>query len=297
MASDKKQSIAGIVVECLKRHGVDVMFSQSLPSAVLLAAEDHGITQFMYRTENAGAAMADGYARISGKVGVVSAQNGPAATLLVPGLAEALKVSVPVVALVQDVVRSQTDRNAFQEFDHVALFQSCTKWVRRVSEASRIVDYIDMAFAVAGSGRPGPVALILPADLLLEEMPGPETRTSNLGHYPLERNVADPSRVAEAAELLAAARHPLIVAGGGVHLSSACAELEALQRDAHLPVMTTVMGKGAVDERHALSIGVTGYALGKLSPTRYMRDIIEQADVILLVGTRTNQNGTDSWAL
>jgi acetolactate synthase-1/2/3 large subunit len=297
MSAIEKQSIAEVVVDSLLRHGVEVMFSQSLPSAVLLAAEDRNITQFMYRTENAGSAMADGYARVSGKVGVVSAQNGPAATLLVPGLAEALKVSVPVVALVQDVVRTQTDRNAFQELDHIALFQSCTKWVRRVSEASRVVDYIDMAFANAASGRPGPVALILPADLLLEKIARPQRRKANLGHYPLDRTVADPVRIVEAADLLATAKNPLLLAGGGVHLSGACLEVAAFQHEAHMPVMTTVMGKGVVDERHPLSIGVTGYALGKLSPTRYMRPIIEQADVILLVGTRTNQNGTDSWAL
>src|ERR1700677_2758716 len=113
------------------------MFAQSLPSAVLLAAEDAGIQQYSYRTENAGTAMADGYARVSGKVGVVTAQNGPAATLLVPGLAEALKASIPLVALVQDVNRDQADRNAFQELDHIALFQSCTKWVRKVSDPKR----------------------------------------------------------------------------------------------------------------------------------------------------------------
>jgi len=297
MSSSEMQTVAEAVVDSLKRHGVEVIFAQSLPSAIMLAAEDRNVTQFMYRTENAGTAMADGYARISGKVGVVAAQNGPAATLLVPGLAEALKVSVPVVALVQDVVRAQTDRNAFQELDHLALFQGCTKWVRRVTEASRVVDYIDMAFGIAASGRPGPVALILPADLLLEEIPVAETRKANLGHFPLDRTVADPARIDEAVDILAAAKNPLLVAGGGVHLSSACEEVAELQSDAYLPVMTTVMGKGAVDERHPLSIGVTGYAQGRLSPTRYMREIIDEADAILLVGSRTNQNGTDSWAL
>jgi acetolactate synthase-1/2/3 large subunit len=297
LPENDKQTVAEVIVDALVRHGVEVMFSQSLPSAVLLAAEDRHIEQFMYRTENAGTAMADGYARITGKVGVVSAQNGPAAALLVPGLSEALKASVPVVALVQDVVRTQADRNAFQELDHIDLFQSCTKWVRRVTEASRVVDYIDMAFANAAGGRPGPVALILPADLLLEEIPVPKARKANLGYFPLDRSVADPARIEEAAELLACAKNPLLVAGGGVHLSAACEQVAALQNDAHLPVMTTVMGKGVVDERHPLSMGVTGYAMGKLSPTRYLRPIIEQADVILLVGTRTNQNGTDSWAL
>lgn len=297
MSANKKQTVADIVVDCLLRHGVEVMFSQSLPSAVLLAAERRNITQFMYRTENAGTVMADGYARTSGKVGVVSAQNGPAATLLVPGLAEALKVSVPVVAIVQDVVRTLTDRNAFQEFDHITLFQSCTKWARRVTEASRVVDYIDMAFANAASGRPGPVALILPADMLLEEIAPPVQRSSNLGNFPLDRSVADPTRIDAAVELLAAASNPVLLAGGGVHLSAASEVVAAIQSDTHIPVMTTVMGKGVVDERHPLSIGVTGYAMGKLSPTRYMLPIVQRADVILMVGTRTNQNGTDSWQL
>lgn len=292
-----QQSVAQLVADALHRHGVDVMFSQCLPSAVLLSAEDINIKHFSYRTENAGTAMADGYARMTGKVSVVSSQNGPAATLLVPGLAEALKASVPIVALVQEVNRCETDRNAFQEYDHVALLQGCTKWVRRVTEPTRVADYIDMAFAVAASGRPGPVALLLPADLLLEQLDVPTGRHANLGHFPLDRMVADPVRLDEAADLLAAARHPLIVAGGGVHLSGACEQLAALQNDCHIAVMTTVMGKGAVDERHPLSIGVTGYAQGKLSPTRYMQPLIDEADVILLVGSRTNQNGTDSWKL
>ncbi len=293
----KRLSVAQVIADSLARHGVEVMFSQCLPSALLLAAEDIKIQHFMYRTENAGTAMADGYARMTGKVGVVTAQNGPAATLLVPGLAEALKVSVPIVALVQDVNRLEADRNAFQEYDHIALFQGCTKWVRRVTEASRVVDYLDMAFATAASGRPGPVALMLPADLLIEQIDYVPQRSANLGNFPLDRAQANPAKIDEAAQWLIGAKHPIIVAGGGVHLSGACEEVAAIQAECHIPVMTTVMGKGAVDESYPLSIGVTGYALGKFSPGRYMKPIIDEADVILLVGTRTNQNGTDSWKL
>src|SRR5262245_44287628 len=134
-------TVAQAVAACLKRHEVEIVFGQSIPTTVLLAAEDIGLRQFAYRTENAGGAMADGFARISHRVGVVTAQNGPAATLLVPPLAEALKSSIPVVALVQDVDRRTADRNAFQEFDHTALFQSCTKWVRRLPDAGRVEDY------------------------------------------------------------------------------------------------------------------------------------------------------------
>ena len=290
-----RRTVAQTIATCLVRHGIRSVFSQSLPSAVALALEELGVTQIAYRTENAGAAMADGFARVAGRAAVVTAQNGPAATLLVPGLAEALKASIPVIALVQEVNRAQADRNAFQELDHFALFSGVAKWIRRPIEPSRITDYVDLAFATATGGRPGPVVLLLPADLLLEEAPAQSSRGADLGAFPLDRFLPDVEKLDAAAVLLAKAKKPLIVAGGGVHISGAASALAELQEKAHLPVLTTVMGKGAVDENHPLSLGVAGYALGRLSPVRHMRSLVQEADVILLVGTRTNQNGTDSW--
>ena len=186
---------AHTMAAALRRHGVEVIFGQSIPSPLFLVAPDFGIRQIGYRTENAGAAMADAYARVSHKVAVVTAQNGPAATLLVPGLAEALKASVPIVAIVQDVQRRQTDRNAFQELDHLDLFKGCAKWIRRVTEAERIDDYVDMAFTAAASGRPGPAVLLVPADLFADRprIAAPR-RVAALGHFPLDRSVADPGR-------------------------------------------------------------------------------------------------------
>lgn len=287
---------AHAVVRALKRHGVETIFGQSLPSMVHLVAEKQGIRQIAYRTENAGGYMADAYARVSGKIGVVTAQNGPAAALLVPPLAEALKASIPILALVQDVSAEHTDRNAFQDLDHIGMFTSVTKWVRRVTDVSRIEDYIDQAMTAACTGRPGPVVLMLPADILLQSY-GEAKRKNALGHYPLDRVAAAPERVAEAAELLANAKNPIVIAGGGVHLSHAHEELSALQEQCHLPVATTVMGKGSVDERHPLSVGVMTYFLGPNGSGRHQRSLLENADVVLLVGTRTNQNGTDSWKL
>src|SRR5690606_21153631 len=283
-----KNTVAHAIAGALRRHGVDIVFGQSLPSMVHLACEELGIRQYAYRTENAGGYMADAYARVSGQAAVVTAQNGPAAALLVAPLAEALKASIPVVALVQDVARDQTDKNAFQDLDHLQLFASCTKWVRRVNEASRIEDYIDQAFVAACSGRPGPVALMLPADLLMQQAAA-SVRTASLGHYPLDPVAPDPERVADAAKILAKANRPLIIAGGGVHSAGATRELAALQEDAHLPVATTVMGKGAVDETHPLSVGVVGYFMGPNGATRHLRTLVEDADVILLIGNRTNQ--------
>ncbi|MFC9839797.1 acetolactate synthase catalytic subunit [Rhodococcus sp. NPDC127530] len=290
-------TVAEAVAAALQRHGVTVIFGQSLPSALMLAAPKFGIRQLAYRTENAAGTMADGYARISNTISVVAAQNGPAATLLVPPLAEATKASVPVLALVQDVPRGNRDRNAFQEFDHTALFRSCSKWLRVLDDPARVDDYVDMAITAATSGRPGPAVLMLPRDVLLETAIDAGHRTAVLGRFPLDpvRPAAD--RIDEAADAIAAAERPLIVAGGGVHLSGAATTLAALQERASLPVATTNMGKGSVDERHPLSVGVVGNYMGPTGATHHLRSMVTDADLIVLVGTRTNENGTDAWSL
>ena len=291
-------TVAKRLAELLKIYGVTEMFSQSLPSALVLASEDAGIRQITYRTENAAGTMADAYSRISGKLGVVCAQNGPAATLFVPPLAEAMKVSVPVLALVQEVPRNQTDKNAFQEIDHITLFASCTKWARVVNDPNRIDDYLRQAITAATTGRPGPVALMLPADVLLEEVEFSDTGdVYGLGYWPLDRSSADPANVRTAANLLANAKNPVVIAGGGVHSAGACVELAQFQDIGALPVGTTMMGKGCVDDEHPLSMGLIGNIMGSKSTGKHLKHLIDTADVILLVGTRTNQNGTDSWSL
>lgn len=292
----EQPTVAQRVAEALQRHGVELLFAQSLPSAVVLAAEAVGIRQIAYRQENMGGAMADGYARASGKVGVVAAQNGPAATLLVPPMAEALKASIPIVALVQDVERDQTDKNAFQDLDQIALFEPCSKWVRRVTVAERIEDYVDAAFVAAVTGRPGPAALLLPADLLRQvTKTRPFPRRASLGRWPLDRIRPSDSVLRQAAEWISSARSPVVVAGGGVLSSGACDALARLQDHAGLPVATTNMGKGSVNEFHPLSLGVLGALTGPRSLGLHTRIFLEDADLVILIGTRTNQNGTDSW--
>lgn len=294
--SAPRETVAERIAQALKRHGVEIIFAQSLPSAVILAAEAIGIRQIAYRQENMGGAMADGYARRSGRTSVVAAQNGPAATLLVAPLAEALKASVPIVALVQEVERTHFDRNAFQELDHIALFQPCAKWVRRLITTDRVDDYVDAAFTAAGSGRPGPAVLLLPADLLREvALESVHPRTAMLGAWPIDRSRPSDGAISAAARLLAQARQPIVMAGGGALTTGGPQALASLQEVAHLPVITTPMGKGAVDETHPLSLGVLGPLTGPGSMGRYSRQLLQEADVILLVGTRTNQNGTDSW--
>ncbi len=286
------------IARALKRHGVDYLFGQSNPPAITLACADIGIEQIGYRQENAGTYMADGYARATGKVPVVTAQNGPAATLLVAGLAECLSASIPIVALVQDVGPGNLDRNAFQELDQLELFKGVAKWTRRLTAAERIEDYIDMAFTAAASGRPGPAVLLVSMELLAEREARPVAlRSAQLGHYPLDRSQPGAAGIAEAARLIAHAKAPLVYAGGGVIGSGAQQALRALQELAHLPVATTTMGKGGVDETHPLSVGVIGYFMATRGMAKFARPLVTEADLIILVGNRTNQNGTDSWTL
>ena len=282
----------------LKRHGVEYLFGQSNPPALTLAADDLGIRQIGYRQENSGTYMADGYARATGKVPVVTAQNGPAATLLVPGLAECLSASVPIVALVQDVGPSTQDRNAFQELDQLQLFRGVSKWVRRVTTSDRIEDYVDMAFTAAASGRPGPAVLLVSMELLAERDERPvAARKARLGQYPMDRSQPEESTIVAAAELLLQANAPIVYAGGGVIGSCAQEELQMLQDLAHLPVATSTMGKGSVDETHPLSMGVIGYFMATRGMAKFLKPMVSNADVVLLIGNRTNQNGTDSWKL
>ncbi len=293
-------NVAMAMARTLRAAGVTQVFGQCCPIAFFLAAESVGIRQIGYRTENAGAVMADGFARASGGLAVVAAQNGPAAALLAAGLAEALKASVPVLALVQDVARTHADRNAFQELDHEGLFRPVAKWVRRVPQASRAAEYVQRAIRAATTGRPGPAVLIVPWDMVTEEIgvftPPPEL-TPAIGRLPVDRFVPARDLLARAASTLMAARQPLIVAGGGVHLSRACDALARLQREWQIPVATTNMGKGAVDESDPLSVGVAGYVMGSRSPAHHLREYVRGADAVLFIGSRTNENGTASWTL
>lgn len=295
---DKQDTVAHVLAHALKKHGVTHFFGQSLPSLFVLAAEQTGIKQVSYRAENAGGYMADAYARMSNRPSIVTAQNGPAAALLVAPLGEALKVSIPVIALIQDVNRDQHDKNAFQDLDHLAMLSSVCKWVRRVDHASRVEDYLDQAFVAATSGRPGPVALLLPADLLQERSVKADCkRTVSLGRFPLDRPVADAESIEQAVALLANAKRPVIVGGGGVHISQATQELVDFADAMSIPLATTNMGKGIIADDHGLALGVIANCLGPNGSGRYLKSFISDADVVLLVGNRTNQNGTDSWTL
>lgn len=292
-------TVADEIARALHDAGIRHIFGQSCPTAVMLACERIGIRQIGYRTENAGAAMADGFARASGQIACIGAQNGPAATLLVPGMAEAYKASIPMLALVQDVHRRQVDKNAFQEFDHRALFSSCSVWFQHLFVPATAYELTRKAIVAATSGRPGPSVLMLPIDVLNEivEPAQQDAKYRALGRYPFVRPRPSNEELDRALDLLLEADRPLLVAGGGIHSSDAHAVVAELRDTLGLAVATTNMGKGAVDETHPLSLGVIGSTMGTRSPARHMRDFIAQADLFFFAGSRTNENGTAAWKL
>jgi acetolactate synthase-1/2/3 large subunit len=290
-------TVADHIALALRRQGVECVFGQSLPNDFQVAAERHGIRVLVYRSEDSGAGMADGYARTSRRVGVVAAQIGPGATLLVPPLVEALRASTPMLALVQDVARTDHDCNRFQAFDYKMLFNSCTKGIQRLNDSARIEADIALALVRATSGRPGPVALLVPSDLLVAPAVEQPVSRTPLGICPLDRPRPSDGAINLAAELIASAQHPLVIAGGGIHGSGASQELALLQELASLPVATTTVGKGAVSERHELSVGTIGYATDSHSLSHSLSQMVAGADVILLLGIGTNDGGADSWRL
>src|SRR5699024_46088 len=225
--------------------------------------------QIGFRTENAGSYMAQGYGMTSKKIPVVAAQNGPAATLLVPGLAEAYKSSHAMVAIVDDVPRADEDRNAFQEINHFELFKGVTKYIKKINSHERIEELVDRAFIEASSGRPGPVVLLCPKDIFYNKEYYSSYNSNNISYstYPLDRVNANEEKIQEAVDLIKLAKQPLIYAGGGVNTSEAQTILKQIQDNFGIPVATTTMGKGVVDESHPLSIGPIGYYMGERGRT------------------------------
>ena len=206
----------------LQRHQVEVVFGQSVPSALLLAVEDRGIRQVRYRQENTGGAMADGYARVSGRTGVVACQNGPAAALLVAPMAEALKASTAIVAIVQEVDTPASGRNAFPGTGPRELVLRLREMDPPHAHAQRVDDDVDAAFVAAASGRPGPAVLLVPHDLLGEAAVGGEReRRQHLGRWPLDQFQPGPAVIEQAARMLAGARSPAVIAGGGTTSAAA----------------------------------------------------------------------------
>jgi acetolactate synthase-1/2/3 large subunit len=289
---------AQAIVAMLKAYAVEYVFGvpgdTSIPFYDALHAERDSLQHVMARDERGASYMADVYARLSGRPGVCEAPSGAGALYLIPGLAEANASSIPVIAFTSDIPLEAEGRNVLTELNQGQLFTAVTKWRTVLKRGERAPEVMRKAFRLATTGRPGPVQITLPEDVLEEAAHGEAVYAeADCRAYPAYRQGADPEAVARAAALLVRAQRPVVVAGGGVMISGAWAELTALAEILSLPVGTSINGQGSIDETHPLSLGV----VGGNGARPYANEVVAAADLVFFVGCKTDSVTTLNWTL
>lgn len=273
---------AEALVQGLVSEGVSIVFGY--PGGAILpvydALRNSKIKHVLVRQEQGGVHAASGYARVSGKTGVCMATSGPGATNLVTGLANAYMDSTPLVAITGQVARSMVGTDAFQEVDITGITHPITKHSYLVQKADDIPRIIKEAFHIASTGRPGPVLIDVPRDVAEEICKGKVPDKVNLpGYKPTMQGHS--AQVKTAAQMMIAAKRPVLAAGGGVILANAAEELVQLAEMIQAPVMTTLMGLGSIPTVHDLYLGMPGMH-GHPSANK----AIMECDLLVTVGMR-----------
>jgi acetolactate synthase-1/2/3 large subunit len=273
---------AKALIHALEKEGVDIVFG--LPGGANLpiydALVDANFRHILVRHEQSASHMADGYARIKRKAGVCFATSGPGATNLITGIATAHADSSPMIAVTGQVPLAMIGKDAFQETDIIGVANPCTKYAFQPRSAHEIPETVKKAFYIAESGRPGPVLIDIPKDVQQSsaDMNFPELIKVR-GYSPVVD--ADLSQVGKSVEILLNAERPIIMGGGGVILSGAFSELQAVAEILMAPVVTTFKGKGSFPENHPLAMGPIG-----MHGHAEANKMILEADCILAVGAR-----------
>ena len=284
-----KLSGAQIICEGLVKEGVEVIFG--FPGGAVLPLYDTlpqypRLRHILVRHEQGAAHAADGYARATGKVGVCMATSGPGATNLVTGIANAYLDSSPVVAITGQVARPFIGKDAFQEVDISGITLPITKHNYLVLDVGSLARIVKEAFYLARTGRPGPILIDLPRDVQIEQAEFNYPSKVDLpGYKPTLQG--HPAQIKKAAKLINEAQRPLIIAGRGVIISGAYAELKQLAETAQIPVVTTLLGIGCFPESHILSFGMLG-----MHGMAYANMAVEAADLIIAIGMRFDDRAT-----
>lgn len=275
---------AAIVIECLHEQGVDTIFG--FPGGAVIPLYDALYDQLdlikHYRTchEQGAVHAADGYARTTGKVGVCIVTSGPGATNTITGIATAYMDSVPMVVITGQVSRALLGRDSFQEVDITAMTLTITKHCEMVKSIEQLQGVLHRAFEIARSGRPGPVLIDIPKDIMMQmgvyvKTQQESIKSDDTAHH-FHKKTFD-----EAVEALRQAQNPRILAGGGVIISEASETLTKFANRRQIPVANTLMGSGAFPQNHPLALGMVG-----MHGSKRANDALMQADVILAVGVR-----------
>jgi acetolactate synthase-1/2/3 large subunit len=280
-----------VIIEMLITHGVEHVFG--VPGDTSM----HFHNSFFHRKDkinhilchderNAGY-MADAYARVTGKVGVVDTPSGGGALYVVPAMSEAYNSCIPMLCLSSDIGLISVEQSSLTDIDQEALMKPITKWNQRIKIGSKIPYLFRKAFRMATGGVPGAVHLALPENILEDEIKftEEELKGSRLtGRNSPFRYGPDDSDLALVAEMFINAKRPIILCGGGVHSSGACEELSKIVETFHVPLATSINGKGAISELSQYSIGVVGANGGSIEGL----EIIQRADFVLALGSKLN---------
>ncbi|CDG85094.1 thiamine pyrophosphate-binding protein [Janthinobacterium agaricidamnosum] len=278
-----------ILVDALQVHGVDTAFGVPGESYldVLDALHDSGIRFIINRQEGGAAFMAEAYGKLTGKPGICFVTRGPGATNASIGVHTAYQDSTPMILFIGQVGNDFMDREAFQEVDYRRMYGQMAKWVTQIDRAERIPEYLARAFQVATSGRPGPVVLALPEDMLITLASVADTR-------PYQPVQASPSaaQIGQLRAMLATAKNPLVLLGGTVWTERACADLQRFAEANALPVACAFRFQDLLDNAHPNYVGDVGIGI---NPTLAAR--IRNADLILAIGPRLGEMTTSGYTL
>lgn len=287
--TDKPYTGSNSLLESLEHEGVETIFG--VPGGAILPAYDplldSPIRHVLARHEQGAGHMAEGYAMATGRVGVAMATSGPGATNLITPLQNAKMDSTPLVAITGQVGQSAIGSDAFQEAHTTGLAMHCTKHSYLVSDADAIPDVIHEAFHIASTGRPGPVLVDIPKDVLNQPTRWSQPTLAGLPGYKPPSSQGHPKQIKAAIALIEAAERPVLYVGGGVIRARASAELAAFAEAANVPVVTTLMARGAFPDDHQLALGMPG-----MHGTYTATTAIQRSDVLVAIGARFDDRVT-----
>jgi acetolactate synthase-1/2/3 large subunit len=289
MTSPSARTGGRILVDQLLKHGVDHVFCVPGESylAALDALHDSAIKVTICRQEGGAAMMAEAYGKLTGRPGICFVTRGPGATNASPGIHIALQDSTPVILFVGQVDRSMREREAFQEVDYRAMFHSGTKWVTEIDHPARVPELVLRAFHVATSGRPGPVVIALPEDMLTETAEVADAR-----RYQVFEALPDPDDLAQLQQLLATARRPLVIAGGSRWDQEAVDGLVRFADRFELPVAVSFRRQSLFPARHANFVGDIG-----VGTNPELIEYARSADLLVLLGGRFSEVPSQSYTV
>ena len=288
-SSEMKKSGGELIVEALKANGVKRLSCVPGESflAVLDALHDSDIDVIVCRQEGGAAMMADAWGRLTGEPGICMVTRGPGATNASAGLHVARQDSIPMILFIGQVQRDAREREAFQEVEYRRAFTEVAKWVGEIDDAARIPEFVTRAFAVATSGRPGPVVLTLPEDMLLDEVEVPAAKPATM-----VESHPGPAQIAALGDMLAGAKRPLVIVGGTRWTEDAVASLQDFAARFELPVGCSFRRQMLFDHLHPSYAGDVGIGINPA-----LAKEIKEADLILLVGGRFSEMPSSGYTL